>query len=87
MLEFGVCRWRNTIRDDTSSLVNLNIGLGEMNSSVAECDDRDSRVGVEFIQERELLVTDNAGRLLRPVLESHVQEKVFPHVEIAPGNA
>ena len=58
-----------------------------MACSVAECDDRDRRVGVEFIQERELLVTDNAGRLLRPVLESHVQEEVFPHVEIAPGNA
>ena len=57
-----------------------------MAASQLEHNNHDSHIGAELIQEQELLVTDNAGRLLRPVLKSHVQEKVLPHVEIVPGD-
>ena len=53
--------------------MNLNIGLGEMDSGVTECDDGSRSVGIELIQERELLVTYDALSPLWPILKAHVK--------------
>ena len=48
-IDSQACRWRNTISDDTRGFVNFNIGLGEMDGSIAKRDNRGSRVSVELI--------------------------------------
>ena len=50
--------------------MNFDIRLSKVNSSIAERDDSGSGVSVELIQERELLISDDTGSLLRVVLET-----------------
>ena len=51
--------------------MNVDIGLSKVNSSIAERDDSGGRIRIKSVQEWELWISNDAGSLLRAVLETH----------------
>ena len=56
------CRGQ-TVEVDAGFLVDFDIRLSEMDCAIAEQDESGSNVGIERVQERELLETDDASGL------------------------
>ena len=81
------CCRGNAVGDDTSNFVNLDIGLGKVNRSIAERHDGGGRVGIELVKEWELGIAYDPSGLLRAVLNAHEAHQKVEHSELEKGTA